>query len=267
MQSKSGYIFNIQHFSINDGPGIRTTVFLKGCPLQCAWCHNPESQLFEPEGYTQTNRMDNLEFKVDEVVGKSMGVAEVMKEIEKDIAIYDESGGGVTFSGGEPLAQPQFLQQLLMACNAKEIRTAIDTSGFASRAVMEQILPHSQLFLFDLKLADEKQHIEYTGVSNNIILENLALIIQHKKEVIIRIPLIEDITDTPHNLSQLREIIKQYPSIQRVDLLPFHNIAKSKYQRFGRKYTLPHARPYNLEKAEEAKRYFSDVIPHVTIGA
>lgn len=195
-----------------------------------------------------------------------MGVTEVISEVSKDIAIFDESKGGVTFSGGEPLSQPEFLRELLVACNTKEIHTAVDTCGFASKSVVKSIIPHANLFLFDLKLADEHEHIKYTGVPNTTILENLDLIVNSRARVIIRIPLIQGITDTDVNLKALRAIVQKYPSIERVDLLPFHNIAKSKYERFGKEYTLANSDAYDNAKAEQIRDYFKTVVSVVTLG-
>lgn len=262
----NGLVFDIRHFSVHDGPGLRVAVFLKGCPLSCAWCHNPESQSFETETYTRTRRLDDKTFDVTEHVGKIMSVKEVIEEVEKDISIFDESKGGVTFSGGEPLSQPEFLRGLLQACKAKEIHTAVDTSGFASQSVMESIIPLTDLFLYDLKLANTNEHKKYTGVPNEVILKNLDLIAKANKRIIVRIPLIQGITDTPDNLKSLREIIHQHPTIERVDILPFHNIAKSKYERFGKKYTLGNNDAYDNQKAEEIKRYFEEVASKVSIG-
>lgn len=262
----NGLIFDIRHFSVHDGPGIRTAVFLKGCPLSCIWCHNPESQLFEPETCVRSHKLEEKEFKVDEIIGRSMSVNEVLNEIKKDIPIFDESKGGVTFSGGEPLSQPDFLLEMLKRCKSMEIHTAVDTCGFAKQEILQGLIPFTNLFLFDLKLASDSDHKKFTGVSNAIILKNLELIIQSEVKVIIRIPLIKDITDTEENLKSLKKIISQYPSIQRVDVLPFHNIAKSKYERFGKKYQLKDAEPYDDKKAEQIRDYFMETIPFVSIG-
>ncbi len=266
MSEKSGLVFDIHHFSVHDGPGIRTTVFLKGCPLSCAWCHNPESQLFEPEACVRIRRIDDKEFPITETIGKPMSVEEVMGEVTKDIPIFDESNGGVTFSGGEPLSQHDFLKAMLIACKSKEIHSAVDTSGYAAKTGVESIIPYASLFLYDLKLANDEEHRKYTGVSNKPILENLDLIIKSRKKVVIRIPLIQDITDTDNNLKALRDIIRKYSGIQRVDLLPFHNIAKSKYERFGKEYRLGNADAYDRVKAEQISDYFKEMIPVVTLG-
>ena len=261
-----GLVFDIRHFSVHDGPGLRVAVFLKGCPLRCAWCHNPESQSFEPESYVRIRRLEDKEFEVNELVGKRMTVGEVLEDVEKDVSIFDESKGGVTFSGGEPLSQPEFLREMLRACKAKEIHTVVDTSGFASQSVIESIMPLTDIFLYDLKLINDDEHKKYTGVSNSTILNNLDLLMKSKKRVIIRIPLIQDITDTDGNLNDLRRIISSHSKIERVDILPFHNIAKSKYERFGKTYTLGSAETYDNAKAEQIRRFFQEMIPVVSIG-
>lgn len=261
-----GVVFDIRHFSIHDGPGIRSTVFFKGCPLRCAWCHNPESHLIEREEYHKTVKMGQKEFQVQEVVGRHMAVAEVMAEVRADIPIYDESKGGVTISGGEPLMQPKFLRGILEQCKLEDIHTALDTCGFASAEVFESVFPFTDLFLYDLKLADSNLHRKYTGVPNEIILQNLHTLDRLNKTTYIRIPLIDGITDTSSNLSALRTIIASHRCVKRVDVLPFHNIARSKYDRFGKEYTLAHANAYSTERALEIKAYFEEVCEVVSIG-
>ncbi len=261
-----GLIFDIRHFSVHDGPGIRATVFFKGCPLKCVWCHNPESQLFEPEVFPRMHKLGKKEFPVKEVVGKTYTLQQVMAELEKDIAIFDESRGGVTFSGGEPLAHPEFLSDLLAACKRKEIHTAVDTCGFASESVIDGIIPNTDLFLYDLKLFDNHEHIKYTGVPNGVIIQNLERVVRAGKRVIIRIPLILGITDTEENLEGLRALIASHPTIQRVDLLPYHSIAKGKYERFGKEYLLDQLGPYDEHKARQIRDYFLERIPIVSIG-
>lgn len=155
---------------------------------------------------------------------------------------------------------------MLEACKHHEIHTAVDTCGFVSRPALESIIPFTDLFLYDLKLASNDEHVKYTGVPNGVILDNLNFIAHSGKKVVARIPLIQDITDTESNLKMLRQIIAQYPSIERVDVLPFHNIAKSKYERLGKKYTLSRAESYSAEKALQIKNYFLELIPSVSIG-
>jgi pyruvate formate lyase activating enzyme len=206
-------------------------------------------------------------FTNSEEVGSLLSIEEVMQSIENDIPFFEESGGGVTLSGGEPLMQPEFITALLKACHKVYIHTAIDTSGFAGPEVIDMILPHTDLFLYDLKLADNKAHKQFTGVSNRIILENLKKISASGKPIFIRIPLIPGITDTEENLSGLNQIIEQTKGILRIDLLPYHSIAKSKYERLGKKCWQETGSIYDQSKAEEIKKYFKNAAPKVTIGA
>ena len=230
-QSK-GVIFDIQHYSLHDGPGIRTTVFLKGCPLNCWWCHNPEGQNPEPERIW-TSQTANYE-----IIGREVTVDEVMVEIEKDRVFYDESGGGVTFSGGEPLMQPYFLEKLLDACQTREISTTLDTCGYASWEIMEKIKDKVDLFLYDLKMIDDKKHQKYTGVSVSPILSNLKRLDNEGKNIIIRFPIITGITETEENIQQFTEWIAQLDSIKEINLLPFHKIGYSKYEKLNRENKL-----------------------------
>jgi pyruvate formate lyase activating enzyme len=212
-----GIIFNIQRFSVNDGPGIRTTVFLQGCPLSCWWCHNPEG----------------IPFNVCSDSGKLWNVHNLYKEINKDRIFYDESGGGVTFSGGEPLAQPEFLQEILKECHAEGIHTTVDTSGFADLLTIQNILPFTDLFLFDMKLIDTDEHLKYTGKTNEIILSNMKFLIENKANVIIRIPLINKITSTANNQDGILEHLTRFGKKLQVSLLTYHSMARGKYERHG----------------------------------
>lgn len=261
-----GTIFNIQKYSIHDGPGIRTTVFLKGCPLSCSWCHNPESQAFGPENMYYSKRCIGcgkcLEVckhgalynrdkctscgscaevcyaKAREIVGKLTTVPEVMYQIDKDSIFYDESGGGVTFSGGEPLSQPEFLLELLRQCKKKEYHTAVDTSGYGSVETIKAISGFTDLFLYDLKLMDDDKHMKYIGVSNKLILENLKIISQLGNRIFIRIPLIPGINDDESNIKATAEVIQNTSGIEQVNILPYHNIAADKYNRLGKQSSL-----------------------------
>jgi len=262
-----GIIFDIRSFSIHDGPGIRQTVFLKGCPLRCAWCHNPESQESSEETIKSHKKLGNRTFTRHEIVGKEMSVAEVMEIIEKDIPFFEESGGGVTLSGGEPLMQPEFTTALLRACRKLGIHTALDTCGYAEPEIIDMVLPHTDLFLYDLKLADDEAHKHCTGMSNRPVLENLKKISASGKPIIVRIPLIPDITDTESNLDGLKRIIEQTKGIRRIDLLPYHAIAKSKYERMGKTSWQLNSNFYDKSKAEEIKQYFIHAANIVSIGA
>jgi len=250
--NKQGLIFDIRRFSINDGPGIRTTVFFKGCPLNCIWCHNPESQSDFPETWEKCVNLDNQDFKMRIEIGGWSLVNEVMEEIAKDRVFYDESSGGVTFSGGEPLAQPEFLAELIEACISAGLHTAIDTSGFCSGETISRIAPLTDLFLFDLKLMDDQAHNEFTGVSVIQILENLKFLLDNKYKVIIRFPVIPGINDHTENVhSMIRWLSPFRQTIVKVDLLPFHKTGRGKYHRLGKEekmMDIPDIRPGDLEK-------------------
>lgn len=226
----SGIIFKIKKYALHDGPGIRTTVFLKGCPLACRWCHNPEGQVHEPQILKAT---DNQTDK-DETTGRRATVDEIIREIEKDIVFYDESGGGATFSGGEPLSQPQFLFALLRQCRKREIHTAVDTTAFSDQEVFRKMIELADLILFDLKLMNDTAHKQFTGVSNLPILQNLSLAVHSETPLQVRIPIIPEITDTKENLSAIAQYLKALPRLKRIDILPFHKTAAKKYERLDR---------------------------------
>jgi pyruvate formate lyase activating enzyme len=232
-------IFDIRHFTVHDGPGIRTTVFFKGCPLNCLWCHNPESQSPVEEEIENVHSLDGKKFLNNETVGQWMTVHEVIAEIEKDRIFYDESNGGVTLSGGEPLFQPEFLYELLKELKQEGFHVALDTCGFADKSVFERVLPFIDLFLYDLKIIDDNDHIKYTGVSNQIILANLRFLSEKGKKIIIRIPVIPGINDTIDNWESLfpsspLTLFPSYPhTLHEIHLLPYHSIAREKYSRIG----------------------------------
>ena len=219
-----GTVFNIQKFSLHDGPGIRTTVFMKGCPLRCIWCHNPEARTDIAEGM--------------EVRAREYTEEELMDEILKDAPFYEESGGGVTFSGGEPLTQCKFLISMLEHCRKAGIRTAVDTSGYANKSVFRSLLGKADLYLYDIKLMDPALHLKYTGVSNFEIHENLEYLLGKNESVRLRFPLIPGITNTDDNLRKLTGFVCSLKSRPVVDLLPFHKTAEAKYRRLGLKYKM-----------------------------
>ena len=226
-----GIVFSFKRFSVHDGPGIRQTVFFKGCPLNCWWCHNPESQDIKSEKAIRKNILDGFTYEQEETIGKLMNVNEVMREITQDSIFYDESGGGVTFSGGEPLLQHDFLSNILDSCNKMGIHTAIDTSGYASKKVIKKIAGKTNLFLYDLKLMDDEMHKKYTGVSNKPILENLKYLNGIGKKVIIRFPVIPGVNDTDENIQAMKKFLKTLKNIREISLLPYHNIANHKYEK------------------------------------
>jgi pyruvate formate lyase activating enzyme len=229
-----GLIFDIKHYALHDGPGIRQTVFFKGCPLSCWWCHNPESQLPEVETYTRVKSLDNQTFRREETIGYSIGADDLIKTIQSDTIFYDESGGGVTFSGGEPLMQPEFLREMASRSKDASIHTALDTSGYAPQKVLLEILPFIDLVLYDIKIMDDALHQKYTGVSNRPILENLEMLIESGKEVRLRFPVIPGITDTDKNLREIKNYLAPFNRIKHIDLLSYHDISRGKYKRFGK---------------------------------
>jgi pyruvate formate lyase activating enzyme len=288
----TGVIFNIQRYSIHDGPGIRTTVFLKGCPLNCWWCQNPESQLREqemifwgdrciscgacsticPSGAIQIKHgipftekekcmlcgkcVEKCPALAREMIGEKLTTEEIIKEIEKDLVFYEESGGGVTFSGGEPLGQSEFLEGLLDACREKKIHTAVDTSGYISWEILNKITLKVDLFLYDLKIMDSERHKKYTGVSNKIILENLKELSSVHHYIFIRFPIIPGINDDDQNIREMGEFLSSL-KITQVNLLPYHYIGIDKYKRLGRAYKLVTAQPPSEEKLSEISAILS----------
>jgi pyruvate formate lyase activating enzyme len=286
----SGLVFNIQKYSIQDGPGIRTTVFLKGCPLRCWWCHNPESLSPKPEIVILEARCrlcgeclqvcpndaifaENGGFRYDveacalcgtcveacpsgarQMVGTRMTVPEVMAEISKDRIFYDDSGGGVTFSGGEPLVQPRFLRDLLAACRAQSIHTTVDTCGFGTREYLLSIAPLTDLFLYDLKAIDEAKHLQYTGVSNSSILENLRALGRVHSNIWIRLPLIPGLNDDDGQLEATARFAASIPGVRQLNVLPYHRTAIQKFRRLGRPYRLEQIPDPTPERLEEVRR-------------
>lgn len=262
-----GLVFNIRRYSVQDGPGIRTTIFLKGCPLRCLWCHNPESQGYLPEIFIQTELcihcgqcrvvcpqelgesdsclacgacVDHCPAEARVWVGEPKSIDQLMEILKKDILFYDESGGGVTFSGGEPLLQSEFLLALLQECGKEFIHRAVDTSGYAPLEVVQRIAPHTDLFLYDIKHMLEEQHLTYTGVGVSLILTNLTWLMDQGYRGIVRMPYIPGINDGLDHLKALAEFMNGFPKPWPIQLLPYHTMQKSKYEKMGRTYLLPH---------------------------
>lgn len=260
--STRGIIFNIQRFSIHDGPGIRTTVFFKGCPLRCWWCHNPESHKILPEKFDACNlkRGFDQSFTMNkDEVGKEISVDELMNEIMKDRVFYEESNGGVTFSGGEPLMQPEFLIESLKSCKSVGIHSTIDTSGYASFNAINEAAAYTDLFLFDLKLINDDVHEKYTGVSNQIILKNLVELDQLGKKIIIRIPIVPEITDTKENLFAIRGFISYLNNVTEVNILPYHRAGEGKYVKYGKENKMSEIKSPESESLENIKKFFSEL--------
>ena len=254
-----GLIFDIDRNSFVDGPGIRTTVFFKGCNLKCAWCHNPESQAFKPQmmfysdkckGCGKCNEVCQNNFEkcdlcgkctfycpVDsrKVCGKEYTVDEVFAEIIKDRSYYDNSGGGVTFSGGECMLQIDFLLEILKKCKENSIHTAVDTAGHIPYEHFEKILPYTELFLYDIKMFDSEKHKKYTGVGNELILENLKKLFKANAKILIRIPIISDINDSIEEMLSIKEFFEKNGKPEKIELLPYHAMGENKYAAIGKK--------------------------------
>jgi pyruvate formate lyase activating enzyme len=236
---EKGIIFDIKRYALHDGPGIRTTVFFKGCAATCWWCHNPESQEMNFEKTCRINRIDQKSIEEEEVIGKEMTVSEVMEEISKDQVFYDESGGGVTFSGGEPLMQPDFLNELLIQCQKVGFSTTLDTTGYAPFDVFSRICENVDLFLYDIKFIDDRLHQKYTGVSNHKILKNLRHLVKDNKNVILRFPVIPGITDEQKNIEDILQFVVNLNQEElQIDLLPYHKIARHKYEKLNKEYLM-----------------------------
>ena len=298
----TGMIFNIMRFAVNDGPGIRTTVFLKGCPLECAWCHNPESRspraevVLRPErcircgscveacphhavvrqdGAIVTSRetcevcgecVDVCAADAREIVGREMAVGDLMDVCERDRVFYDQSGGGVTFSGGEPLQQHEFLFAALQACLDRRLHTVVDTTGCASPTVLERVAALTDLFLYDLKGVDDEIHRRFTGVSNRLILENLRRLVAWKKRIILRVPLIPGVNDDPDALGRLGAMAASLGGITELHVLPYHEAGVQKYARLGQEYALDALRPPPWDQVNAAVEILRRYVPDVSVG-
>ena len=278
-----GRVINIQKYSVHDGPGIRTTVFLKGCPLDCWWCHNPESQSLNQEimffeerctgcGICVKRCTENAIEIVDnmavlneekctpcsrctdfcpndarEFVGKDITVQELMKEIIKDEVFYEESKGGVTFSGGEPLIHVDFLNEILKRCKDRGIHTAVDTSGAVQWEKIEKLIDKIDLFLYDIKLMDNEKHKKYVGTENIVILENLKKLSHRGANIFVRMPIISGVNDDDNHIDEALRFLSNINLLQ-VNLLPFHKMGRDKYRRIKKDYKLT-----GLEKPSEER--------------
>ena len=290
-----GTIFDIKRYAIHDGPGIRTTVFLKGCSLRCQWCQNPEGQETYPEIILRSSRCatechecvsvcpleaiskygNSIEidkarcnlcreceevcvYEALEVVGREVAVQEVMEEIEKDKIFFDESGGGITFSGGEPLMQVDFLEPLIKEIKKKNIHVTLDTSGYVSFEDLERISDKVDLFLYDLKIMDDAKHKKYTGVSNKLILENLRNLIEQGNSVVVRIPLISGINDDDQSIHMFVDFLQSLKNIKQINLLSYHRGGREKYKRLRREKSQKTFHSPSDERIEEVKKVFAD---------
>jgi len=262
-----GLIFDIRRFSVHDGPGIRTTLFFKGCPLSCWWCHNPESRSPEAESGKRMLPLDGKHYCFEEVTGREMTLQEVLTELLKDRVFYEESNGGVTLSGGEPLLQADFAGKLLKLLKEEGLHTAVDTCGHVPAGELEKVIPYTDLFLYDLKLLDDQKHFEYTAVSNALILKNLTYLVQKRKNIAIRFPVIPGITDTRENTELLKSfLITLQPGISKIHLLPYHNAARAKYERLGLENKVSGKHSLDKKNLEPLRKELSDAGFQVIIG-
>ena len=281
---RKGVILDIQKFSIHDGPGIRTTVFLKGCPLNCLWCHNPESKNFQPQlsydankcimcGKCETvcpvnvHKFENNTHCTDyskcilcgkcvescpvnalSIYGKSMSINEIISEVKKDKKFFENTGGGITISGGEPLSQQEFTAALAKEAKEQGIHVTVETSGFASKESVEKIAEYTDLFLFDYKVSDDELSEKLIGIKDlNKILENLDLIYSKKKDIIIRCPFIPKHNITEKHFRKIAELEKKYPDLLGIEILPYHNFGKNKADSIGDKYEVEVKMPEDSE--------------------
>ena len=242
MDKLTGRIFNIQRFSIHDGPGIRTIVFFKGCYMRCAWCCNPESQEYAIQKMIEGGR--------EKIVGRDVTVDDIMPEILSDLPYYRRSGGGVTLSGGEVLCQADFAGELLCACREAGLHTAIESAASADFSKIEKLLPYLDLYLMDIKHTCTVKHKEYTGIGNERILENARLVAKSGVELIIRTPVIPGFNDTDKEILAISKFAASLGTVKEHHLLPYHRLGSDKYEGLGRNYSMKEVIPPTREKME-----------------
>lgn len=229
-----GIIFDIKRFAIHDGPGLRTTIFFKGCPLSCWWCHNPESINANIETYISTERLGDAEFIKNKKIGRWVSLEELFVEIDKEKIFMEEGAGGVTLSGGEPLMQVEFAKQILQRCKENGIHTTVDTSGAVSLSSIKKVIPFTDLFLYDIKAMNAEIHKKYTGLSNELIVSNLKYIVNAGNKLIVRIPVVPEVNCNLQEVELMLDFLLPLKgeNFNEINLLPYHHMGKSKYARF-----------------------------------
>jgi pyruvate formate lyase activating enzyme len=263
-----GLIFNIKRYSIHDGPGIRVTFFMKGCPLSCRWCHNPEGISPDREIVEQIEKVGEREFIRMEEAGQFYSVSDIIEILDRERVFINESKGGVTFSGGEPMLQTDFLLEALKACRKNDYHTAVDTSGYSTANNFKMVIPYTDLFLFDIKHMNDSRHIEFTGVSNLLIFSNFQLILDSGTDIIVRIPVVPGFNDDPKNLNTLKQFLtdSKRENLKKISLLPYHRIGKVKYKKFSIPGRMNNAEQPSRQRMNELKRFFSNTEIKVNIG-
>lgn len=291
MQRATGLIFDVKHFAVHDGPGVRTTIFLKGCPLGCLWCHSPESQEAKPQIAFNPDRcigcgscvescqegallspgkfdvgkctlcgscVDECYSNALEMIGKYVDVGCILNVVDRDRAVIDRSGGGVTISGGEPLSQPDFTLRLLTTLKEEGYHTALDTCGHAPIAVLDSMLPYVDLLLYDVKHMDPESHRELTGVSNETILSNLRYVARRMMPLHIRMPLIPGVNDSEENLEDTCTFIKGLERVDTIELLPYHRLGVSKYSAINKEFALRQLLPQEPEELLKIRDFIAE---------
>lgn len=242
-----GRIFDIQRYSIHDGPGIRTIVFLKGCVLRCRWCCNPESQNYDIEQMMVQGKI--------KIIGQDVTVKEVMETVEKDRQYYRRSGGGLTLSGGESLCQPEFARDLLRAAKESGINTAMESMGCAPYETIEKILPYLDTYLMDIKHTNPMKHKEFTGRSNELMLENAKKIAESgQTNLVIRVPVIPGFNDRVDEIESIARFSDKLEGVKKIHLLPYHRLGQDKYDGLGREYLMGDVLPPTNEQMERLRQ-------------
>ena len=255
----TGIVFDIKRFAIHDGPGIRTSLFFKGCSLSCWWCHNPESR---KTGVEQLN----FKFKGKNHIGWETTSEQLLLEVEKDRPFYEQSNGGITFTGGEPLMQSDFLVETAKLFKQNNLHLCLDTTGFSSPKIFQEVSQYIDLFLFDLKHLDDEAHKKHTGVSNKSILRNLEYLVENKKEVHIRFPLIPTINDQTAHLKNVANYLSRLKHIKNISILPYHKIAQGKYKQLNFTNKMTGIKEPSENEVSDVKSLFEKYGFNVKIG-